>query len=219
MRWSAKKLKNFILKEVRLLEKHAHGHDPMKSMGMRGVSDHDDYYDDEDLGMMDVHIHRHHDEEEMHPYDIADQMHDEDHSHDMPHGAMPDYHNPMDHMHDDHMGAEHDDYDDYHDHGLEMGGEDMDMGPASGFTPGSYEDDYPGVKDLHLYEADEDEDEGDLKEVDELEEEDEVDEGGCGSSRGGMYEEDEMEEGDEDEGEKLEEGLRRWQKLAGLLRG
>ena len=213
MRWSAKKLKNFILKEVRLLEKHAHGHGPMGSMGMRGVSDHDDYYHDDDLEV-DVHIHRHHDEE-MHPYDIADQMHDEDQTHDMPHRA--EYHNPMDHMHDEPMGAPRFD-DDYHDHGLEAHGEEMDMGPASGFTPGSYEDDYPGVKDLHLYEADEDEDEGDLKEVDELEEEDETDEGGCGSR--GMYrEEDEMEEGDEDEGEKLEEGLRRWQKLAGLLRG
>ena len=144
-------------------------------------------------------------------------MHDEDHGLDMPHGAMPDYQNPMD----DHMSAPahsagemYDDLDDDY-YGGHMGGEEHDLGPAH------MHDEYAGFKDLHLYEADEDEDEADLKEVDELEEEDEVDEAGCGSSggrRGGMYEEDELEEG-EDEAEKLEEGLRRWQKLAGLLRG
>ena len=213
MRWSAKKLKNFILKEVRLLEKHAQA--PHQAMGMHGVDD--DYYSDEDLGMMHVHMHHHEDEEEMHPYDRADAMHDEDHGLDMPHGAMPDYQNPMD----DHMSAPahsagemYDDLDDDY-YGGHMGGEEHDLGPAH------MHDEYAGFKDLHLYEADEDEDEADLKEVDELEEEDEVDEAGCGSSggrRGGMYEEDELEEG-EDEAEKLEEGLRRWQKLAGLLRG
>jgi hypothetical protein len=205
MRWSAKKLKNFILKEVRLLEKHAQS--PHQAMGMHGVDD--DYYSDEDLGMMHVHMHHHEDEEEMHPYDRADAMHDEEHGLDMPagldvpHGAMPDYQNPMD----DQMHDEMDDY--YGDH---MGSEEHDLGPAH------MEDDYAGFKDLHLYEADKDEDkdEDDLKEVDELEEEDEVDEAGCGTGgargRRGMYEEDELEEGekeDEDEGEKLEEGLRK----------